>query len=133
MQIIHLDDHKIFREGIKTCIQKAYPDIIFQEFSDNQNALRYINTCFQNSHRINLIITDYNHFGNDGLEFAMDIRKLEKVYGLKTPIMLLSMTDDEVLRTATRDGLFDVYFTKAVECSQIINFINTLGYNFEVN
>lgn len=122
--IVHLDDHRIFRKGVKLCLIKKLPNILIEEFPTNDEALNFIADCYKQNKNIDLIITDFNHPGPNGLIFGKEVRELEKRFSIKTPIMLLTMCwEHPTLIDATEKGIFDVYFPKSVEPDDIINFI----------
>lgn len=128
--IIHLDDHELFKKGIRLCLQEHYKDAIIRNFSDNQNSLIYIHDCFIKKINIDLIITDYNHIGLNGLIFAQEVRKMEVVYNIKIPIILLTMRlDDETLVNATKKKIFNEYFTKDIECKKLVHYLEGVSFN----
>ncbi len=122
--IVHLDDHSIFRNGVKLCLLKKLPNIVIEEFGTNEPALNFIDDCLTKNIIIDLIITDFKHPGPNGLEFAQEVRKLEIKYKMRIPIMLITMYfETPLLIQATKDGIFDIYFHKTVEPNDIIEFI----------
>lgn len=127
MHIIHVDDHKLFRAGLKHCLLPNFPDMVLNTFSNNESALHYINICLRINYTIDLIITDYNHPGDNGLILAKQIKTLGEDYHIKLPVMFFTMRDDDELQKATVTGLADVYFTKDAECEKIVSFIQSIS------
>lgn len=126
LHIVYLDDHRIFRKGVKRCLKKQLPNIFFEEFTYNTPALYYVEECFKNKVKIDLIITDYNHPGPNGLLFAQEVRKMQNYYFTIVPIMLLTMRmGDDLLEKAVEDGIFEVYFPKSVQPEDLSNFIKS--------
>jgi len=124
LRIVHLDDHNIFRAGLRLSLKEKLPNILIKEFLDNEPALNYIEDCFKNKERIDLIITDYNHPGANGLIFAQEVRELQKYYSISIPVMLFTMRgEEELLFKATREGVFDVYFLKSAQPEELIDFV----------
>ncbi len=124
LHIIYLDDHRIFRQACINELKKKLPNIVSKEFTYNDTALDYIENCFKNEVRIDLIITDFNHPGPIGLIFAQKVRELQKFYSIRIPIMLFTMRgEDEFLFKATREGVFDVYFPKSAQPEELIDFV----------
>lgn len=124
LHIIYLDDHRIFRHGCIHELKKKLPNILSKEFTYNETALNYIEECLKNEVRIDLIITDYNHPGPNGLIFAQEVREMQNFYSIRVPIMLLTMCcEDELLFKATREGVFDVYFLKSAHPEEFIDFV----------
>lgn len=124
LHIIHLDDHSLFRDGMKMTIDVYYPDADFKNFIGSQPALNYLEECHDNKKQIDFIITDYNHLGDNGLVFAEKVRLLEKKYSVRTPILLFTMViKNTEFQMALEDKIIDKYFSKASTQEQIINFI----------
>ena len=123
MHLIHLDDHNLFRKGLENFLSKEFPNLHIEAFSDNTTALEYVQHCLVCNKKIDCIITDYNHLGDNGLEFAKAVRTIEKEYNLHIPIMMLTMREDVLLKQAATDGILDVYFTKDFSCEEIVNFM----------
>lgn len=119
--IIHLDDHTLFKRGVQLCFQEHLPNAEIINFSNNDDALSFINSSIKREKRIDLIITDFNHLGDNGYEFALQVRKLEEKHSNKIPIILLSM-NNEFLQM-TEDGVFDVYIHKSMECEELVSLI----------
>jgi DNA-binding NarL/FixJ family response regulator len=84
-------DHRIFREGLKLYLIKKLPNIVIEEFSYNKQSLLFIANCFRENKKIDLIITDFNHPGPNGLIFGRHVRELEKQHFIQIPIMLITM------------------------------------------
>ncbi len=123
MHIIHLDDHTLFRKGLKKCLTAVFSYLHIESFSDNASALENVQHCLVINKKIDCIITDYNHPGDNGLEFAKAIRTIEKEYNCHIPIMMLTMRGDILLKQAESDGILDAYFTKDIPCEEITSFI----------
>ncbi len=124
MHIIHLDDYELFRKGVENILAPVFPNLHIEAFSDNTTALEYVQHCLVINKRIDCIITDYNHPGNNGLEFAKAVRTIEKDYNCHIPIMMLTMRDDVLLKQVESEGILDVYFTKDVSSEAISSFIS---------
>lgn len=123
MHILHLDDHNLFRKGVEKCLTESFNHLHIQAFSDNTTALEYVQHCRLSNNKIDVIITDYNHVGGNGLTFAEAVRTIEKEYKDKTLIIMLTMRDDEELKQATANGILDAYFTKDIPCEDLVDFI----------
>ena len=129
MHIIHLDDQNLFRKGVENFLSKEFSNLHIEAFSDNTTALEYVQKCLVCENKIDCIITDYNHQGDNGLEFAKAVRTIEKEYNCHMPIIMLTMRHDELLKQAAIDGLLDAYFTKDITCEEITTFINKYSCN----
>lgn len=92
--ILHLDDHHLFRQGIRQLISKVIADVTFLSYHSPIVALNDIEERLNEGLPIDLIITDYNHIGITGYEFAGEVRKLEIAFSKSILIMLGSMMND---------------------------------------
>lgn len=124
MHIIHLDDHELFRKGVENILAPVFPNLHTEAFSDNATALEYVQHCLVINKKIDCIIADYNHPGDNGLAFAKAARTIEKEYNCHLPIMMLTMRQEDELKQAATDGILDVYFTKDVPFEAITSFIS---------
>lgn len=134
-KIVYLDDHTLYQNAVIKLTDPSHDRYIYIPFQHPDNALRYIINSIDINSPIDVIITDYNHLGLTGYEFAFEIRKYEATHSNNPsiPIILLSMvdpahdfTDEEVLRMSEKfpDNGYDYYknrqqkykeFQKAVE------------------
>src|SRR5437762_10380545 len=89
--IIHVDDHRLFLDGMGTAILGRYPNTNIEEFPTNDKALHRLSVLLMANKRPDLIITDFNHPGPNGLEFAQDAKALCKKHGAKIPIIMVTM------------------------------------------
>lgn len=122
--IVHLDDHLLFRTGIKQCVTKHFINSKVHDFVSNAEALNFIAECYNNRRKIDLIITDFNHPGPDGLVFGKEVRQLQKQFRIETPIIMFTMCWDlPQLIEATQLGIFDDYIAKDVEEFEVIDAI----------
>ncbi len=128
LNIIHLEDNKLFREGLEDCLLKKFPKINIEGFANSNDALGFIHKCFQSNARIDLIITDFNHLGENGLIFANKVRELEKDFDNHTPIVLFTMVSGMgILDMAVDTGIFNGYYSKSTSCEKVIDFVKNLA------
>ena len=125
--IVHLDDHKIFRQGIKlSCIDNIFPNARLVEFPEGYEAFIYVARHLErNKQPIDLIITDIRHPGFDGLTFVPLVRQLEKLYGREVPIpiLVITMCDDNRLKNrlaAPENPLVNNYLLKTTDTTEMI-------------
>lgn len=99
VKIIHLDDQKIILNGIFKCIREKFPNADIKCFQNSQIALEYVRNCFQNSEKLDLIITGINlkQPELDGIDFCNAVRKEEADYGRQVPILGFDAYDDKIL------------------------------------
>ena len=74
-----------------------------------------------------LVITDYNMPGQNGVEFARTLTSGEKPF--TGPILMLSSLSERSEVTEETRGLFDMWLTKPVRASQLMDAISASLYN----
>ncbi len=121
--IVFIDDHKIFREGIKrACLKDHFPNARLIEFAEGNEAFMYVARHLEGKQpAIDLIITDIRHPGFDGLTFIPLLRHLEKLKGRgnSIPIVVITMYDAEVFRNRLAP-LINSYMQKSDSAAEII-------------
>jgi len=68
-----LDDHSIFRDGVKAAVQNNL-NAEFEEFDNGESLLNRLTTVSENNDHIDFIITDINHPNINGLEVIQRIK-----------------------------------------------------------
>ncbi len=128
-RIVHLDDHSIFRDGVsKSCILPFFTKPELFGFSDGDEAYDFIKTEITANRKIDLIITDINHPGLKGNQFANAIRDYEKLFNnaIHIPILIISMVEEKNFPELRADKIVDAYFTKATEVKEIVDCIRNI-------
>jgi DNA-binding NarL/FixJ family response regulator len=120
--IVHLDDHHLIREGFKKYLQEYLPNLQIEGFENNEQALEFIENCLINKRRIDFVITDIKHPGEDGIVFAKKFRALARAYEVRIPLIAITMII-EILNDSPEKDLFDVRFPKNVTAEEIISFL----------
>jgi DNA-binding NarL/FixJ family response regulator len=124
IHIMHIDDHSLFPECVHKCLEKKFSNLIITGFGESVSALKFLNDCLIAKRKIDFVITDHNPPGPNGLLFAQDVRKLESIYGVRLPLMMLTMiTRVDFLTDATNRPIIDFYMTKSRTCEDIIETI----------
>jgi len=124
--IVHLDDHRIFRKGVKqACIDNFFPNAKLIEFAEGYEAFIYVANHLSDPDPIDLIITDINHPGFDGLTFVPLVRYLEKLYRKEKPIpiIVITMYEAEVFKNrlpSPENPLVNNYLQKCTSPAEII-------------
>ena len=129
IKIVYLDDHSVYRNGVQACIDPNKERFFFMHFGHADDALRYIKNSFDNNCKIDLIITDYNHPGINGYQFAKEVRALEKLHNKKTPIFLISFCEKsmtEPIQIGLAEGVFNYCLGKNAEVPDILHAIDYL-------
>ena len=128
-RIIHLDDHSLFRDGVlKYCIKPFFtnPDVI--EFSNGDEAYKFIMDEIEANKKIDLIITDINHPGLKGNEFVKAVRYYENLFNssMHIPIIILSMVEETYFPELIVNKIVDGYLPKTTEVKDIIVCMETI-------
>lgn len=126
INILHLDDHLLYSNGVTNCILKKFPNAIFKCIQNGDQALEYVSNCIDNNKPIDLIITDFNHPGLNGLEFAYAVRKTEKISTKRIPILFITLVDNKSLKINIEKIPFSKYLCKIAYCTEINSAIENL-------
>ena len=128
IDILHLDDHKIFLEGISSCILKRFTNAVIKRLQKSNEALDYVINCLENNDKLDLIITGLNlrQPELDGIDFVKAVRNKEFEYNRKIPIMGLDSYDDEGFIQKFLNAGVDKYLTSDTSCEEINYTINTM-------
>ena len=121
LKILHLDDHIIFSKGLSNCIYKKFPNAIIKYIQHGDEALEYVSYCLDNNEPLDLIITDINHPGLDGIKFSKAVREKEKDKEHKIPILYITMVDDKFIIRKIEEIPFAKHLVKTTPC-EVINF-----------
>jgi DNA-binding NarL/FixJ family response regulator len=115
--ILHIDDHRVLLRGIKNYVTSQIKDISYLCFGHPNDALSFVKRSLATRLTIDLIITDFNHLGCNGYEFATRIRSIEQQYGKRHLILLLTMMgcDAPLIIRGCEEGVFDKCIGKDVE------------------
>jgi DNA-binding NarL/FixJ family response regulator len=119
LNILHLDDHLLYASGISICIKKKFPNVIIKNIQNGDEALKYVSFCMNNKHTLDLIITDINHPGLNGLDFANAVRLIEKDFINNIPIIFITMVDDQSIVTKFEKIPFTKHLIKTSPCEEI--------------
>jgi response regulator RpfG family c-di-GMP phosphodiesterase len=120
-KIVHLDDQILFLSTVQRLVKEQISGLYYLAFTDTDNAFNYITNSIDEGSPIDLIITDLNHLGMHGYEFAKQIRLLEKENSNKIPIVLLSMVLDshKLVKRGLESKMFDHYLHKSTPPEEI--------------
>ena len=126
LQILHLDDHIIFADGLVNAVRKWFPNAVFKNIQNGDEALAYVKSILVLNKKLDLIVTDINHPGLHGIEFATEVRIIEKAFGRRTPILFITMVDDDYTREKAEILPLVKYLTKTTSPEDICLAINEL-------
>jgi response regulator RpfG family c-di-GMP phosphodiesterase len=122
-KIIHLEDHELFGNGLwQSCLNKLDFPVYHLQFTDAASCIQYVNNSLLLEAPIDLIITDFNHPGLTGYEFALAIRRLCLEASVHIPVLLLTMAgpDKEGIAKGLEEQIFDKYLCKSSTSEDLI-------------
>ncbi len=123
IRILHLEDHSIFHDGMRKCIDEYLPEPSYAYFHSGQAALDHYKDIFITEEKPDLIITDINHPDLGGIEFVRAIRELENGTGIHTPIMVLSMVEPENYIELVNEQLIECCLSKNTSVEELLKGI----------
>lgn len=116
MEFVIADDHPIFRSGLKALLLNAYPDAEINEFSDGQEAGKYI---AENTPQMAFLDIDMPK--KNGLELTRELAD-----AVTTRLVILTMYNDgEMLRKAMDSGAH-AYLVKDNTSDELVACINAI-------
>jgi two-component system, NarL family, invasion response regulator UvrY len=86
MQFLISDDHAIVRKGLRDLLVEAFPEAVFFEAGNSQEAISIVT-----KQPIDVILLDISMPGRNGLDTLKQMRQL----GIKAPILMLSMHSED--------------------------------------
>jgi len=117
MKVLLVDDHAILLDGIKSLLGNEESVEVVGEASSAEQALEYLR-----SNDVDLLITDFNLPGMDGLSLVRLVKKISP----ETKIIVLSMHDEtHLVKEILREGV-EGYVLKNdshIELKQAIRYI----------
>lgn len=117
MRVLLVDDHAILLEGIKSLLGNLPSIEIIGEAYSAEQALEFLN-----SNEVDLMITDYNLPGMDGLSLVKQTKKRSK----NTKIIVLSMHDESLLvKEILKEGV-DGYILKNDSHKELVQAVKSV-------
>jgi two-component system, NarL family, invasion response regulator UvrY len=103
MRVLIVDDHAVFRRGLKETLVEVFSRVTFGEAQSAQEALEHVRR-----HDWDVVVLDISMPGKSGLDILTDLKRLRP----KLPILLLSMhPEEQFARRALKSGAAG-YLTK---------------------
>lgn len=97
MEILIIDDHALFREGLKILLAQLGPDVVVTEVDSGQAAYEAV----QGKADFDVALLDYHLPEQDGLSILSDL----KVEAPELPVILLSAEEDpQLVQQALQQG-----------------------------
>jgi DNA-binding NarL/FixJ family response regulator len=118
VQIMIVDDHPLFRRGIRWSLEAERDLRVVGEAGDGHEAIRNADTLIPD-----VMLVDINLPGMNGLEVA---RILKRRHPRASIIVLTMHEDDEQLFSAIRAGAA-AYCTKDIDSSDLIDIIRRVA------
>ncbi len=118
VQILIVDDHPLFRRGIRWSLESETDLIVTAEAGDGHEALAQ-----SDRHSPDVVLLDINMPGMSGIETARVLKRRHPRVGL---IVLTMHEDDEQLFNAIRVGAA-AYCTKDVEAAYLVSIIRRVA------
>jgi len=118
INILIVDDHPLFRSGIRWSLEQNPQFVIVGEAADGSEALRLADELSPD-----VILVDLSLPGMNGLEVARALKRRQPQAGV---IILTMHQDDEQLFNAIRAGA-SAYCTKDIEPEQLIEVITRVA------
>ncbi len=118
MDILLIDDHHIFRDGLKLLLQQQGSDWVTHAAANVAEALQAINS----DTGFDLILLDYNLPDGNGLDLLREIKSTIPA----TPVALLSAHEDPQLIQATLAAGASGFITKASSSEVMLSALNLI-------
>lgn len=118
MRVLLVDDERLLLVSLTRALQVSRPDWVVETASDGVEAMRLLK-----AHPVDILITDVQMPGMDGLALLMQVRSNPCLAGL--PLVLISAQDD---RSSVRRGMSsgaDDYLTKPFSAEELIQTVES--------
>lgn len=118
MRVFLVDDHAILLEGIKSLLSQLPSIEILGEANSAEDAIKYLT-----SNEIDLLITDFNLPGMDGLSLLRLVKKTSP----QTKIIVLSMHDEShLVKDILKEGV-DGYVLKNDSHKELLHAVQSVS------
>ncbi len=116
-KVLIIDDHEIFRQGLKKIITESFPDIFFEEAASAEAAFNLFG-----KENWDIVITDINLPGRSGIEIVKDLNQNYP----KIPILVLSMYPEEQFAIRVIKAGASGYLSKNGALTELIGAMQNL-------
>lgn len=107
-QVLILDDQSTGRVILEKIIIQVADNIVVSSFSDPLTALKWLET-----NDVDLIITDYRMPEMNGLEFILNVRKLDRCKNI--PIMMITVVSEKQVRYEALEAGATAFLTRPID------------------
>ncbi|MCX8056950.1 MAG: response regulator transcription factor [Ignavibacteria bacterium] len=118
MKILIVDDHLLFRDGLKRILQEKFPNVIIGEASNYSEVINHINKS-----KWDIVILDLNIPGKPGFETLIQLKMLNP--DLK--VLILSMYPESQFASRAIKAGAKGYLTKGSSIDELIEAINSIS------
>jgi two-component system invasion response regulator UvrY len=118
IRVLIADDHAILREGLKTIISETEDILVYDEAASGTEVLRKADASC-----CDVIVLDISMPGGSGLQTLQTLRKK----GLKIPILILSMHEEEQYALRMMKAGANGYLTKESAPEKLIEAIRIVA------
>ncbi|MAN29529.1 MULTISPECIES: response regulator transcription factor [Mesonia] len=124
--IIIADDHKMFVDGLRSILEHEDDLNIVHTTSNGEEVLKYLK--INQNEQIDLLITDINMPGMDGIALNKNIKK--EFFGIKT--LVISMLEDGAKIKTLTENEVNGYLSKNAEQKELLKAIRQIlaGENY---
>lgn len=117
VKILIIDDHEIFRQGLKKIINENYKNFLFVEASNAEEASK-----LYNKENWDIVITDINLPGRSGIDIIKELNQ----YDPKIPILVLSMYSEDQFAVRVIKAGASGYLSKNSALTELISAMQNL-------
>jgi DNA-binding NarL/FixJ family response regulator len=118
IDLLVVDDHKIFRAGLKRLISDETDIRVSDEAADGASALAKIRSA-----RFDVVLLDINMSGRNGPEVLASIRREQP----RVPVVMLSMYPEEQYAVLALRAQANAYLSKDVDPQELITAIRQVA------
>jgi len=116
-KVLIIDDHEIFRHGLKEIINEKFHDVIYEEAASAEEA-----SSLYHKENWDIVITDINLPGRSGIDIIKELNQ----YFPKIPILVLSMYPEEQFALRVIKAGASEYLSKNGALTELIGAMQNL-------
>ncbi|MCZ6899580.1 MAG: response regulator transcription factor, partial [Bacteroidetes bacterium] len=116
-KVLIIDDHEIFRQGLKKIITENFQDVLFAEAGTAEEAFK-----LYTKENWDIVITDINLPGRSGIDIVKDLNQNHP----EIPILVLSMYPEEQFAIRVIKAGASGYLSKNSALSELISAMQNL-------
>jgi len=117
IKVLIIEDHEIFRHGLKKIISEEFHDVIYEEVASAEEAF-----SLYNKENWDIIITDINLPGRSGIDIVKDLNQNHP----NIPILVLSMYPEEQFALRVIKAGASGYLSKNGALTELIGAMQNL-------